>query len=188
MRYLVGLLVTIGLLILLIVIIVQGGGSSKDKVPQTKRSLVSYSATDAVARLTTVGPINAEQDHKQIQITVGRDDVVIETITGYNGAVTSQQNYANTEASYYEYLSALDRAGFTKGDSNPALKNDSGYCPLGNRYIFEFIQNDKTLERFWATDCGKPKTYLGSVGLTLTLFQAQVPDYTTISTQFLTAP
>lgn len=183
MRYLIGLLVTIGLLILLIVIIVQSGG--KGKTPQTTKSLQSYSVTNAVARLTNDGPINAEQIHKQIQITVGQNNVTIETITGYNNSVTYQQNYANTEAGYYNFLSALSHAGFTKGNADPSLKNETGYCPLGNRYVFEFMQDGKKLIRSWATSCGKPTTYLGALGLTLALFQNQVPEYSTISSHFL---
>lgn len=183
MRYLIGLLVTIGLLILLIVIIVQSGG--KGTAPHPKKTLQSYSVTNAVARLTNDGPINAAQDHKQIQITVGQNNVTIETITGYNNSVTYQQNYANTEAGYYNFLSALSHAGFTKSNPDPSLKNETGYCPLGNRYVLEFTQDGKKLVRSWATSCGKPATYLGALSLTLTLFQNQVPDYNTLSTQFL---
>ncbi|MEO8105420.1 MAG: hypothetical protein ABI602_03735 [Candidatus Saccharibacteria bacterium] len=183
MRYLIGLLLTIGLLILLIVIIVQHGG--KGPAPQTTKTLQSYSTTSAVARLTNDGPINAAQDHKQIQITVGQNNVVIETISGYNNSVTSQQTYANTEAGYYNFLSALHLAGFTKNNPDPTLKNETGYCPLGNRYVFEFMQDGKKLIRSWATSCGKPSTYLGALSLSLTLFQAQVPDYNLISSQFL---
>ena len=184
MRYLIGLLVTIGLLILLIVIIVQGGGNNKAKVPESKKSLESYSQTDAVARLTTDGPINAEQNHQQVQITVGRDNVAIATKKGYDGTVTNLQTYSNTEASYNAFLHALDHAGFTKGNADDKLKDERGYCALGSRYIFEFIQNGKTLERFWATTCGKPKTYLGALDLSLTLFHNQVPDYDKIILDF----
>jgi len=184
MRYLIGLLVTIGLLILLIVIIVQSGGNDKSKVPDSKKSLESYSLTDAVARLTTDGPINAEQNHQQIQITVGRDDVAIAIKKGYDGAVTNLQTYSNTEASYNAFLHALDRAGFTKGNTTATLKDEGGYCALGSRYIFEFIKDGKTLERYWATSCGTPKTYLGAIDLTLTLFRNQVPDYDKITLEF----
>jgi hypothetical protein len=184
MRYLIGLLVTIGLLVLLIVIIVQGGGSSKSKVAQSTKTLESYSQTDAVARLTTDGPINAAQNHQQIQITVGRDNVAIATKTGYDGTVTNLQTYSNTEASYSAFLHALDHAGFTKGNPDAKLKDESGYCALGSRYIFEFLQDGKTRERFWATSCGKPKTYLGALDLSLTLFHDQVPDYNKIIVDF----
>lgn len=184
MRYLVGLLVTIGLLILLIVVIVQHGGNDKSNVPESKKSLISYAQTDAVARLTTDGPIVAEQKHQQIEITVGRDDTTIAMKQGYNGNVTNLQTYSNTEASYDAFLHAIDRAGFTRGDTSASLKDEGGYCALSSRYVFEFIQDGKTLERFWATSCGKPKTYLGSLDLTLRLFRNQIPDYDTITTDF----
>lgn len=184
MRYLIGILVTIGLLILLIVIIVQHGGNDKTKLPQSKKPLISYSQTNAIARLTTDGPINAEENHQQIQITVGRDDVAIAFKKGYNGTVTTLQTYSNSEASYNSFLHALDRAGFTNGNPSASLKDEGGYCALGNRYIFEFIQNGKTLERYWATSCGSPKSYLGILDLSLTLFRNQVPDYDKLTVEF----
>ena len=52
-----------------------------------------------------------------------------------------------------------------------------GLCPLGDRYVFEFKQDGKELERYWATNCGGTKTYSGNVSLTLALFQAQIPNY-----------
>lgn len=184
MRYLIGLLVTIGLLIMLIFVIVQHDGGGKNKVPESKKSLISYARTDAVARLTTDGPIVAEQKHQQIEITVGRDDVTIAMKQGYNGTVTDLQTYSNTEASYNAFLHSLDRAGFTKGDTSARLQDEGGFCALGSRYVFEFIQDGKTLERFWATSCGKTKTYLGSLDLSLLLFRHQVPDYDTITANF----
>jgi hypothetical protein len=79
---------------------------------------------------------------------------------------------------------SLSHAGFTKGNADKALSDERGYCPLGSRYIFELIdENGKTIERYWATSCGKPKTYQGNVSLTRSLFQAQVPDYSRLIQQ-----
>jgi hypothetical protein len=175
MRYFVGFLIALGLIILLIILIVGGGGSPK--VPTTNKSLISYSNTDAVARLTIDGPINAIHDHRQVQITVGRDEVTYEQIVGYNDQVVYMQHYSNTEEAYSAFLHALAHAGFASGAVNKTLTSESGYCPLGSRYVYEFEQTGRDIIRTWATSCGKPKTYNGATGLTNQLFQAQVPNY-----------
>lgn len=180
MRYFVGFLITIGLLILLIMLLFRGGGD-KAKVPTTSRTLDSYAATSAEVSLTTDGPINAASEHNQTRITVGRDQVVYDQIKGYDGNVTKTQAYENTQNAYKNFLLALSHAGFTKGETDPAFRDERGYCPTGNRYIMELYNEGKSLQRYWATSCGKPKSYLGNLSLTLTLFQAQVPNYSSMS-------
>lgn len=180
MRYFIGFLLAIGLLILLIVMLFRGGGD-KAKVPSTEKTLASYASTDAETSLTVDGPINAQSIHAQSRIRVGRDEVVFEQLKGYNGDVTDTHRYANTEESYRVFLLALTKVGFTKVNTDPALKDERGYCPTGNRYIMQLNDSGKDVIRSWATSCGNPKTYLGNVNLTLTLFRAQVPDYDQVS-------
>jgi hypothetical protein len=180
MRYFIGFLITVGLIILLIILLVGGGG--KSKVPQTHKTLPSYATSDAVARLTIDGPINAAQSHEQVQITVGRDEVVYDQFKGYDGAVVKQQTYDSTQNAYSNFLYALSHAGFTLGTKNTAQTGDErGQCPLGSRYVFELQQDGQDVERFWATSCGKPKTYEGNLSLTLQLFKDQVPDYSQLT-------
>lgn len=177
MRYFIGFLVTIGLIIVLIVLLFTGGGGSKKAKPKTVMSLADYASTDAVARLTIDGPINADQSHQAVRITVGQADVTYEQIQGYQGTVVNSQSYANNQSAYSNFLYAIGHVGFTRGDSSAALANEKGYCPLGSRYIFELIENSQDIERYWATTCGNPKTYKGSVPSTLSLFELQVPNY-----------
>jgi len=176
MRYFVGFLIAIGLVILLIILLV-GGGGGKSKVPTTNKSLSSYSSTDATARLTIDGPVNNIPEHRQVRITVGRDEVIYEQIVGYNDQVVYQQHYSNTEEAYSNFLHALAHAGFSQVNKDKSLANEQGYCPLGNRYIYEFEQDGQDIIRSWSTSCNKPKTYKGNTSLTNSLFKAQVPNY-----------
>ena len=185
MRYIIGLLITIGLLILLIMLIITSG-HRKSSTP-TPKPLSSYSTTDAQTRMIIDGPINAEQTHEQIQIIVGQDAVVYEQIQGYNGTVVNSQTYANTQSSYYNFLRALEVASFTTGNHDPHLTNNTGFCPLGNRYNFQIIQDNSYVQNLWATTCTGDKTYGGKVSLTVTLFEAQVPNFQDL-TQNLTIP
>ena len=177
-RYFIGFIATIGLIIILILLIFSGGG--KPKVPTTSKTLDSYATTDAEASLLIDGPINADQDHQQIKITISSDNATFEHITGYQGSVVTQQNYASNVDSYTNFLFALEHAGFTLGNKSSAVKDERGYCPQGDRYILELNQDGQNLERFWATSCGNPKSYGGNLALTLSLFQAQIPDYDTL--------
>lgn len=179
-RYFLGFMVAIGLLILVVILLFRGGGRQAE-VANTDKPLTSYSNTDADVRLTIAGPINANQEHRQIEIIVDRDNVNYVQIRGYEGDVLMRRQFANNEEAYNNFLYAIARAGFTMGDKSEALANEKGRCPLGQRYVFELRQGGEELQRFWATSCGGIKTYQGDVNLTLRLFQAQVPGYSDLS-------
>lgn len=176
MRYIIGLFITIGLIILLIVLLFHHGGG---KVPVTKVPLINYSNTDTVVRETIDETINAPQNHRAIQITVGRDSTTFELLQGYDNDPLNTQTYPMTENAYSVFLHALQHAGYTLGNDTSTFKDERGYCPLGKRYIFEVIQNGDDIQRYWATDCGgnAPATFKGKTDTILQLFRNQVPDY-----------
>lgn len=178
MRYFIGILVAILLLILLIIMLVSG--NTPKKAVTSFKTLPSYATTDAVASMSIAGPINAESVHASIAISVSRTEVVYQQFQGYDNTVVRTQKFTNTEASYDAFLRAIDLAGFTKGNSAKALSNEQGVCALGQRYVFALNQGDTQLQRFWSTSCGT-RTYGGSTGTTITLFQAQVPGYGTLT-------
>jgi hypothetical protein len=179
MRYFIGLMVAIILLIIIIVMLITSGGKSA-KAP-TVRPLESYSTTDAAVRMVIDGPINAPQLHQQVQVTISASDASYVQIQGYDGAVVNSQTYYNSPNSFYAFLRALNQAYFTEGNNDPALSNNTGLCPLGDRYNFELIQNDQTIENYWATSCGGLATYNGNLDLTMQLFEAQIPNYNTLT-------
>jgi hypothetical protein len=183
MRYFFAFLATLVLIFLLIFLLFRGGGNPK--IPLTIKTLHSYASTDAEAQLTIDGPINADLNHQQVRIRVNRDDVTFEQLQGYDGNVINTQSYANTENAYTNFLFALARSGFTNGNNDPNSSDERGFCPQADRYVFQLRQDGKDIERYWATSCGNPKTYLGSLNLTLSLFQAQVPNYTELTQNFI---
>jgi hypothetical protein len=175
MRYFIGLLVTLGLFILLIILLM--GGGNKGGTPSRPKTLTDYANTDAQVIMTIDGPVNADSLHNQIRITVDKTNVTYEHIKGYQGDVVKTKLYANNEDAYDVFLHALLHAGYDRGSNDPALKDDRGWCATGDRYIFELVQNGKTLQRYWDTTCHNTHTYEGSTSLTTTLFEAQVPNY-----------
>ncbi|MGC1176530.1 MAG: hypothetical protein WA843_00505 [Candidatus Saccharimonadales bacterium] len=180
MRYFIGFIVTLGLIIILILLLVTGGGS-KSKTSTAPKTLTSYVDTDAEVRLLVDGPVNADQIHQRELITVGRYNVTFQQMQGYDNAIVNTQSYPSTRDAYAAFLHSLQHAGFTNVKTDPKLADERGYCPLGNRYVFELRQNDADIERYWATSCGKPKTFPGNTDMVITLFKAQIPDYDTLT-------
>jgi len=176
MRYFIAFVITLGLLFFLLYLLLHGGGQP-NKSGTGLKPLISYSTTDAQASLTIDGPINADLLHTAVRITADQNQVRYEQIQGYQDTVVNQQSFASNQDAYANFLAALQHVGFTHGTVTPALKDERGYCPLGNRYIFELNQDGNQLIRYWATSCGAPKTYDGILSTTLALFQAQVPGY-----------
>jgi hypothetical protein len=177
MRYVIWLAAVIGLIVVLVLLLFHGGGKPKTVI----QPLSSYSTTDASASMTVDGPVNSNQKHESYKITVDRTDVTFQQMTGYDGQVVTLQSYPNTESAYYVFLRAITGGGFTKGNKDPKLSDERGYCPLGDRYIFEFSEYGNDLERYWTSTCGGTKTFNGNAGLVSTLFQNQVPDYGKLS-------
>jgi hypothetical protein len=185
LRYLVGFFITVGLIVLLIILLFSGGNdtSKNKKLPGTGKTLSSYANTDAQVRLTIDGPVTANQNHRVVQVTVDRNSAVFKGMNGYEGNTTIDQSYNNNEASFRAFLRSLELIGYTNGDTTSSLKDETGHCASGSRYVFELIKDGKDIERFWATSCGSIRTYKGSVTTSLHLFQKQIPDYDKLNEQ-----
>lgn len=182
MKYFIGFVVTVFLVIFAVILLVGGGGKkSVTKLPATSKSLTSYATSDAAVSMTIDGPVNADQSHQEVRVTVSKSSVLYEQIDGYTNHVVNSKSYPNNSEAYANFLSALNKAGYTRGDTTAAIQDERGYCSLGNRYIFEVKQGGKTLQRYWTSTCGKTKTYLGEKNLTTQLFKLQVPDYSKLT-------
>ncbi len=179
MRYYIGFLIAIGLSIILILLLFAGGGGGKSKTP-TVKPLTSYATTSAVLSITIDGPINADSEHQSLKMSVSSTQALIQSFQGYNGTVTNSQSYPNNENAFYAFLSAMQIAGFTLGNPNPALANDTGDCPQNSRYDYRITEDGKQIQHYWSTDCGTA-TYKGNTASTMQLFQAQFPDYSTFT-------
>src|SRR4051794_17087216 len=106
MRYFIGFLITIGLIIVLILMLF-GGGDDKSKLPKSTKTLDSYASSSAEAQLTIDGPVNADSIHNRIRISVARDQVTYTQLEGYEGDVVKTTHYDNNEAAYSYFLRAL---------------------------------------------------------------------------------
>ena len=147
--------------------------------PSTSRKLETYS-NDPSAQVSMLidGPVNAPSLHNQVQIIITDHSSTINVLKGYNGTIIRSKVYANTAASFHVFLRSLMYAEFNTGSNNPNLSEASGYCPLGDRYIFSFNADGSQKQRYWTTDCpGDPHTFDGNKALCMQLFENQIPDY-----------
>jgi hypothetical protein len=178
MKYFFGFLASIGLIILTIVLIVRGFSGGNDKKVNAPAPLLDYANTSVEMQYTLDGPVNADQEHKAVRITVGQDESTIEILSGYNDDVVNAKTYSNNQAAYSEFLRALDIAGYTKGNTDASLKDERGYCPAGYRYSFDIVDGSSTKQHFWTTSCGSSSgNFKGKSNAIRALFEKQVPDY-----------
>lgn len=175
MRYLLGFLAVIGLIIVVVILIVRGLSGGNDTAT-SQESLTKYTHTDAVMRMTIEGPINSESAHQGVRITVGRDESKIEALEGYNLDAFDSQAYTSNDVAYGVFLRALDLMQYTRGSEDPSFDDARGFCPEGNLYTFEILDGDNQIQRFWRTTCGEG-SFAGNAAKVEDLFQAQIPNY-----------
>lgn len=185
MRYIIGLLLGIGVIILTFVLIfraLSGGGG--DEQQQRSAALLDYANTNAVVRYTIDGPVNQNEIHSKVRITVSKDQVLFEQIQGYEGKLVQTKTYPSNPQAYATLLRSLDKSNFTLANKN-ADKDERGYCPKGKRYIYEIINGSDTVQRLWSTSCNaREGSYQGGDATTIrTLFQRQVPDYGSLTSR-----
>lgn len=112
-----------------------------------------------------------------MRISVGADQSTIEIYQGYQNNVIQRKTYSNNSTSYAQFLRALQLVGYTRGSSDPNKKDERGFCPDGERYVFEIVADGSDTQRYWSTSCGGQGNFGGSASRVRLLFRQQIPDY-----------
>lgn len=183
MRYFLGFLVAIGLIVLVFILVLHGfSGGNKNKATKTQTALVDYATTNTTMQLTMDGPITADQKHQGIRISVGRSESKIELYQGYQNDVTLTKTYANNQDGYAQFLRALDLAGYTKKNTDASRRDERGVCATGKRYIYEIMGSGDT-QRTWSSSCSNGQgSFIGNGPQVRTLFEQQIPEYSQLTT------
>ncbi len=177
--FILGVALALVLLVVILIVVFSGGGPAT----QPKAAIATY-ANDPTAQATLLidGPEGAGSNHNQIQIIITNSTSTINIIQGYNDNIIKSKTYPNSEAGFHVFLRSLEYSEFDIGNNDPKLSQASGYCPLGNRYIFSFNADNTLIQRYWITSCaGDPHTFDGNLDLTVTLFQNQIEDFNSIT-------
>jgi hypothetical protein len=74
---------------------------------------------------------------------------------------------------------SLARAGYNK-ERRLAANNSDAICPLGSRTHYLVIDNGQEKQNPWSASCTNG-TFAGNASLTASLYQAQFPDYDTMT-------
>jgi hypothetical protein len=177
------ILLAIGVVILVIlatilIFSVDWGGSDRSVKDGIKPvNIADFATTDTQVRISARGPVQNNQEHEAMTITVGRSEAVGVLFTGYEGQVSRTEQTASNEIAYKSFLSALHNSSFTAIQRPPRDIQYDGACPKGTRYTFEFIGGNNLPPSTWATTCGKKTgTFAGDLSTTLLLFQRQLPS------------
>jgi hypothetical protein len=178
MRFFLAILATIGLFILIFWLVFHTSSSSST-LPKALK-LTNYATTDATVTFEIDGPINYDTAHRSIVITIGQNQNVVQVLEGYQGGVLDSATYPDNEPAFDEFLSALNYADFTTAHKS-TVSSPTGTCALGNRYYFQVNENGNSLQNLWSTSCGGEGTFNGNLPTIETLFQAQIPNYDTIT-------
>ncbi len=183
MRRFIATGVIIFLLLVGLIVLFAGRGAKPVQQQGVARpsTLVSYADTSTEVRYTMEGQINARENHRVVQITVGQNYRTYTLFDGYQGSIIKTENLGNDQDAYRAFLAALQNSGFTKTGVASRNTNPLGACPTGQRSHYDIIQGSDTLQSLWSTSCGSVHgTFAGSAGTVQKLFQAQIPNYTTL--------
>jgi hypothetical protein len=178
MKYILGVLGAIILLIMAVVLITSSGSrGSEQQQGERQVHLNDYIDTDAVVSWTEQGELVGEDKHKEVRIVVSRSERRIELLTGYDGKIERNQNFSNSGEAFSRFVRALDELGFSrkKATKQPDYR---GVCPLGRRYIYTLHRGNSDDLFLWSTSCSKNDgTFGGRSGPIRELFRNQISTY-----------
>lgn len=179
MKYILGVLAVIIVLFASIFWIVTSGPD--DPRPEVAGDqpveLTDYADSGATAIYHVSGEIIAEELHREVRISVNRNQRVFELLSGYDGNVIRRATFSNTGDAFNEFIYAIDLAGFAN-EQEARYESMSGVCPKGERTEYILQENNEELSRTWSSSCRRADgTLAGDRGLIEDLFEDQIPEY-----------
>jgi hypothetical protein len=155
-----------------------GGDETTQTQTDTSRDALLSIAADRAVRMTVRGPLVADENFRSYQVTIDPASRSIVTYAGYGDHVLDSRSYGNTIKAYEEFVYALDKANFTKGEAFKEAQDDTrGICATGNVYVFEVLRSGSTVKRLWTSTCkGSLGSLKASVSQVKSLIVGQIPD------------
>lgn len=155
-----------------------GGDQPPTTQPDTSREALLNTATSRSVQMTVRGPIVADEEFRSYRLTVSSSDRTMTTYSGYLIQPLATRQLSNNTRAYDEFVHALDKANFVKGDVFTGDKDDiRGVCATGRVYEFAVIDGSNIVKRLWTSTCkGSPGSLKASVKQLETLFLEQVPN------------
>lgn len=179
----VGAVVIIGALFLIYQFFNWIGDINTDETQVARSEQVDLAAsadTALVTRITTSGEIKNKEDYNSIRISISRSKRTLEILKGYDNVPVEVVRFDNSQAAFESFLLALELRNFTESKEG-AGNDERGYCATGTRTVYEVIGNTDYQQRLWSGSCNKKiGTFNGDSKEVKSLFQAQIPDYSSL--------
>jgi hypothetical protein len=182
MRFFFGflaLLAAIVVVILLVLGIVKSfNATNKPVVSVSSYTLNDDKALDGVARYTVSGPVVADENYRQIIVTISKNTRSVEVLKGYSKTQEKVATLPNSPAAFKAFLGALDAAQFTSKRDIATSADPRSICVSGNKYFYEFaLGSDKKVDT-WTSSCSfRNGTFAGNSEGTAQIFKSQIPNY-----------
>jgi len=154
-----------------------GDQTTQTQVDVGRDALLNTTLNHSV-RMTVRGSIVADENFRSYQVAVNPSNRSLTTYSGYLDQPLSTKQYGNNVKAYEEFVYALDKANFMKGEAFTGEKDDTrGLCATGKVYEFEVLNGSNVVKRLWTTTCkGSVGSLKASVVQLETLFHSQIPD------------
>lgn len=142
------------------------------------RSALLSSSPGRSVRMTVRGNIVGDEDFRSYQIDITPTSRTLSKINGYIGQPISVSKKANNIVAYEQFVSALDKANFMKGEEFVGTKNDiRGICATGFVYNFELFSYSTLEKNLWTSTCpGSKGSLQANLQQIYDLFVTQIPD------------
>lgn len=182
-------LVVVGLVIFALISIGRtffGGGhsspspSATPKVNVGKQALTGTDSSDSV-RMSVRGPLVADENYHTYTVTISPSLRDMTTYQGYANKTVEDDQLANSEAAYEQFVYALNRAKLMDGTPFSGDADDTrGICATGTLYQFDVLQGGTSIQDLWTTSCsGSPGSLKANLTQVSDLFEVQIPDFAT---------
>lgn len=154
-------------------------GDSSQTVSEvdTSKSALLNTAINHSVSMTVRGNIVADEQFHTYQIVISPTSRTLTTYTGYLENKVDQISLSNNTPAYEQFVYALEKANYVKGNEFTGDKNDRrGICATGRVYEFATLQDGNSVKTLWTTTCSNAKGSLSASPSSLTLlFLDQIP-------------
>lgn len=147
------------------------------KVDVGREALLNTSDEYSVS-MTIRGPIVSNEEFQSYNVEIGPEGRIFTVYSGYLDSLTKVKKYTNNEKAYEEFVFALDRNNFMKGNEPEGDKNDTrGICSTGKVYEYKILKDDQPVKSLWTTSCNGVSGSLKAKSSRIEkLFIGQIPD------------
>lgn len=152
-------------------------GDSAEQVDVGREALLDTSPGHSV-EMNVRGPIVGDEEHHSYQVIVSPSGRNLTTFEGYLESAIKDHQLPNNTKAYEQFVYALDKANFMKGDVLTGAENDTrGICADGRIYSYSVIESGEAVKTLWTSTCSGSRGSLEASSQQLTdLFLDQIPD------------